>query len=258
MQIVVDVMLDYDLSDPNVLLDIRAVHQAGQAVLSETIEAEGAEFREITSETGVGQRMWAHVPSHAMRLHYNAMVEVTRVAEPLRHLQDTDMRDLPGEVLTYLRPSRFCQSDMFATFVAREFEGLSGGARVAAIRDWVGSHMSYIPGASTVDTTVLDTFVSREGVCRDYAHMVCAMVRAAGVPARYASCYGPNVRPQDFHAVAQVWLEGAWRLIDATGMSDDSNAVLIAVGRDACDVAFMETSSFAYFLRQNINVWGPL
>ncbi len=54
-----------------------------------------------------------------------------------------------------------------------------------------------------------------QGVCRDYAHVVIALLRAMDVPARYAACYAPGLRPMDFHAVAEAYLDGAWYVIDA-------------------------------------------
>lgn len=114
--------------------------------------------------------------------------------------------------------------------------------------------MSYVPASSSPATTVVDTFAAREGICRDYAHMVCALARAAGIPARFASVYAPDVDPPDFHAVAQVWLEGGWQFVDATGMSRPDEAVLIAVGRDACDAAFLETDLPAEPVAQSVAV----
>ena len=55
-------------------------------------------------------------------------------------------------------------------------------------------------------------------------------------------------------AVAQVWLSGAWHFVDATGMCRANSLALIAVGRDACEVAFMETASEARMLRQVVQV----
>ena len=143
---------------------------------------------------------------------------------------------------------------MFPAYVGSRFGSLDGGAKIAAIRDWVEEEMDYVPGASHAGTTALDTFAGRQGVCRDYAHMVCAMARAANIPARYASDYGPDVDPPDFHAVAQVWLDGAWHLVDATGMCGADEMVIVAVGRDACDSPFMETGGPAQLIYQNIQV----
>jgi transglutaminase-like putative cysteine protease len=96
-----------------------------------------------------------------------------------------------------------------------------------------------VPGSSSGDTTALETFVKRQGVCRDYAHVVTTLVRASGIPARVAAVYALGVEPQDFHAVAEVFLGGEWHLVDATGMAREGNMAKIGIGRDAADVAFL-------------------
>ncbi|MFC3616754.1 transglutaminase family protein, partial [Lutimaribacter marinistellae] len=85
-------------------------------------------------------------------------------------------------------------------------------------------------------------------------HLVCALSRASGIPARYASVYGLGVDPQDFHAVAQVWLDGDWHLVDATQMCSTAEMVMIGVGRDAFDAPFMETEDEANLLAQTVAV----
>ena len=78
-----------------------------------------------------------------------------------------------------------------------------------------------------------------QGVCRDYAHVVIALLRAMDMPARYAACYAPGLQPMDFHAVAEAYFDGAWYVIDATRLADRRSLVRIATGRDAADCAFL-------------------
>ncbi len=85
----------------------------------------------------------------------------------------------------------------------------------------------------------METFVERRGICRDYAHLMITLARASGMPARIVSVYAPDVEPPDFHAVAEVFVGGEWRLVDATGMAQPDTMVRIGVGRDAADVAFL-------------------
>ncbi|MGI3210851.1 transglutaminase-like domain-containing protein [Roseovarius tibetensis] len=251
----IDVRLHYQLGDdPVVLLVLEAARTAGQTVTDERFEVAQAEVTRTDAQDGLGSRAWARVMGGELKLRYRATVDVTRPAPVLDQLGPTPVHALPGAAFTYLRPSRFCQSDMFQAFVGRRFGGLAGGPKVAAITEWVRDKLSYVPASSAAATTALDTFVTREGVCRDYAHVVCALARAAGIPARYAAAYAPDVDPPDFHAVAQVWLEGAWHMVDATGMSGRDGAALIAVGRDAGDVAFMETWAPASMIGQSVSV----
>ena len=71
----------------------------------------------------------------------------------------------------------------------------------------------------------METFVERRGICRDYAHLMITLARASGMPARMVSVYAPDVEPPDFHAVAEVFVGGEWRLIDATGMAEPDTMV---------------------------------
>lgn len=260
MRIDIDVTMDYQLCGKDLVqLTIEAAQLEGQAILEAALDIDGATVSRISGEGGVGQRVWAHVSNDRLTLRYRAKVDVMRSTVALETLAATPLYALPGDVTTYLRASRFCQSDVFIGFATQKFGHLAGGAKVAAIRNWVAAELTYVPGSSNGSTTARDTFVAREGVCRDYAHMVCCLARAANIPARYASVYGPEVNPSDFHAVAQVWLEGAWHLVDATGMSEAETTVLIGTGRDAGDVAFMETEKWAQLINQRICVTqGPL
>ncbi|WP_424967644.1 transglutaminase-like domain-containing protein [Dinoroseobacter sp. S375] len=255
MKLKIDVTMNYQL-DPSrrVLLALEVAQGPEQVVHASHLDIDHARLHRVDGAGGVGQRTWALLGIDQMWLGYNAEVEIKRPVPELAALAPTPLHALPGEALCYLRPSRFCQSDKFTAFVQRRFGGIEGGAKVAAILDWIDAEMIYVPASSDAETTVMETFVDRQGVCRDYAHMVCALCRAADIPARYASVYGLGVVPQDFHAVAQVWLDGAWRLVDATRMCAPDQMVVIAVGRDACDVAFMETEGFASMITQQVSV----
>jgi transglutaminase-like putative cysteine protease len=77
-------------------------------------------------------------------------------------------------------------------------------------------------------------------VCRDYAHLVVALLRAVNVPARLVSVYAPGLSPMDFHAVAEAFVDGHWRVVDATCLAPRQTLVRIATGRDAADTAFLD------------------
>ena len=104
---------------------------------------------------------------------------------------------------------------------------------------WIKQNLTYDIFGSDGHTTALDTHATLRGVCRDYAHLLIAFARSSAIPARMVSVYGPEVNPSDFHAVAEVWLDGAWHLIDPTGMATADRMIRIGVGRDAADVAFL-------------------
>jgi transglutaminase-like putative cysteine protease len=81
--------------------------------------------------------------------------------------------------------------------------------------------------------------LAREGVCRDYAHLVVALLRGLDVPARLASVYAPGLYPMDFHAVAEAYIEDAWHVVDATTLAPRGSLLRIATGQDAAETAFL-------------------
>lgn len=255
MRFEIDVRMRYRFSEPNtVALVLEAARTPGQIVQQEYLQMGDAMVTRIGGDCGIGTRIWAQIPGTEMQLTYQATIETTRPALQLDLMYSAPLHELPSEAAPFIRPSRYCQSDKFVSFVNKRFGHRHGGAKVAAIRDWIEDNLSYVPGSSDSDTNVLDTFAGREGVCRDYVHLFCAMVRAAQIPARAVAAYGPDVWPQDFHAVAEVWLDGSWHLVDATGMCAAIDLAVIAVGRDAYDIAFMESQAPATLLTQEVRV----
>lgn len=255
MRLAIDLDMSYALQgDDPALLSITAAQTNGQTVLSSDLEIENATLRWIDGEGKVGQRVWAVAEGGRLSLRYRAQVDVTRPDIALPALAATPSCALPADVVTFLRPCRLCPSDLLRTFADQQFGHLEGGDKIAAILDWTATSLVYVPGSSFATTTAYYTFVMREGVCRDYAHLVCGLARAASIPARYATGYSAGVKPPDFHAVAEVWLDGAWHLVDATGMSTAGGLAIIGAGRDAGDVPFMETEKWANLIHQRICV----
>lgn len=241
MRVSIIVDIEYQIyADQAILLTIEAAQTEGQTVIESRLCVDNATLHHMQGEGGVGARVWAFATEGRFIVRYGATVDVHRAEVDLTTLSATPMHALPAEVLTYLRPSRYCQSDLFNEFVGLQFGHLNGGAKIAAILDWVAGGIAYVSGSSSSTTTAIETFNAAQGVCRDFAHLVCSLARAGGIPARYVSVYGEDVNPPDFHAVVQVWLDGAWHLVDATRMSGAAGLVIIGVGRDAGDVAFME------------------
>lgn len=206
-------------------------------------------FARVPAQDAIGERIWLRLVGDCS-LTWRGTVALRRELADLATLPALLPHDLPGEVVPYLFDSRYCQAMRLQSMVADEFGHLAGGAKVLAMRDWIAGHLTYQAGRSTADTTAIDSLVDRRGVCRDYAHLLVTMARAAAIPARFVSCFAPRVDPPDFHAVAEVFLAdpwadpaipggGAWHMVDATGMADPAQTVKIGVGRDAADVSFL-------------------
>lgn len=164
---------------------------------------------------------------------YDAHVSGTAVEQP------TTQADLS----LYRRPSRYIESDTFGGFAHAEFAGVADGELLEAVSSWVGTRLTYVVGSSGPTDGATDTLLSGAGVCRDYAHLVVAMLRALRVPARLTAVYAPGCDPMDFHAVVEAHVAGGWYVVDATALAPRSSLVRIATGRDASDTAFMTTVS---------------
>jgi transglutaminase-like putative cysteine protease len=160
------------------------------------------------------------------------------------------------EAITYLRPSRYCQSDEVFQQARRQFRGLSGHELIAAVSEFVSSSTTYTPGLSQGTDSAVTTLMTGQGVCRDYAHVVIALLRAMDMPARYAACYAPGLQPMDFHAVAEAYLDGAWYVIDGTRLANRRSLVRIATGRDAADCAFLSYhGGYVGLERLRVDAW---
>lgn len=255
MRLSIQVHLDYSFPEPaDVLLQLEVAALADQRLESASLVIGSDHPISATAgEDGIGQRCWARGEGR-LTATYDATVAIERTAVALDTLAATPVRLLPAETIPYLLPSRYCEADRFETFVRQTFDGLEGGAMAAALAAWVGDNLSYEIGSSDASTTALHTFAERRGVCRDYAHLLVSLARAVEIPARCVSAYAPGVDPPDFHAVTELWLDGAWHLVDATGMASCGEIARVGVGRDATDIAFMTVFGRADLSEQRVAV----
>ena len=243
------------------MLQFEAADIPEQKLLScNTDMTEAAQCIRIPAQEDIGERVWVRADGR-FEVRHDARVEIQRQLVDLPSLQQLDPHRMPAAPVQYLFDSAFCPADRFQSFVEAQFGGTSGGERVEAIREWVSDRFAYAPGSSDAHTTALDSFVERRGICRDYAHMVVTLARASGIPARYVACYAPDVTPQDFHAVAEVFLNdptaesgGTWQLVDATDMARPDEIVKIGVGRDAADVSFLTSFGLIDLCEKNVKV----
>ena len=251
----IDALLDYAFVEPaDVLLQIEAAALPDQRLLHHSLGVGSPQpIRALPGPDGIGQVTLARGEGR-LTATYQAIVEVERAPVVLEALAATPPRALPGEAIPYLLPSRYCEVAPFEHFVRREFSGLVGGALATALAEWVRTALDYGTCGSPGESTALRTFAERRGVCRDYAHLLVALARAGEIPARCVSAYAPGVDPPDFHAVAELWLAGAWHLVDATGMARADEIARVVVGRDATDIAFLTIFGEAQLVAQTVTV----
>ncbi len=201
------------------------VHAAGRQVEPQELAGNHGTRLHLVDDVGDG---WLEVT-------YEAVVDITRPTG------EQVGAEIEYDRWAFTRPSRYAESDRLAPMAARLFPAQAGVERVLAVAEWVNHHMSYISGASRGTDGAVDSILQAEGVCRDFAHVVVALLRALGTPARLVSVYAPGLSPMDFHAVAEAWVDGAWHIVDATRLAPRESMVRIATGRDAADTAFLTT-----------------
>lgn len=181
--------------------------------------------------------------THGNRIHQLEVQQGTlRVAYAATVVGQTDPAPVtPYDLSMYLRPSRYAEADKFYGFAATEFGAYTESSTLLEkVSSWVGNRLSYVPGSSDPIDGAVDTMLSGAGVCRDFAHLVVAMLRAVNVPARVVSVYAPGLFPMDFHAVAEAFVDGHWQVVDGTLLAPRQTLVRIATGRDAADIAFLD------------------
>ncbi|WP_424951509.1 transglutaminase-like domain-containing protein [Deinococcus sp.] len=209
-----------------------------------------------------GNTVWRLLaPAGRLEVAHDLLMELPAQKDPvLSDLPKTPIEALPSEVLHYLLPSRYVDSDLLGTEAWRLFGHIYGGwAQAQAVCDHLQATLQYGAG-STSATSAREAYQSGYAVCRDFAHAGVAFCRALNLPARYVCGYLPDIavppdfRPMDFHAWFEVWLGGQWRTFDARHNFPRVGRILIATGRDASDVAF--NTAFGSSVLTHMKVWA--
>lgn len=155
--------------------------------------------------------------------------------------------ELPDECLVYLMGSRYCETDRLSQVAWDLFgETEPGWERAQAICDFAHKRISFDYQNARSTRTAHEAHEERTGVCRDFAHLAIALCRAMNLPARYVNGYlgdfgVPPVVPMDFAAWIEVYLGGRWRTFDPRNNVRRTGRIKLAHGRDAADVAMINT-----------------
>lgn len=166
----------------------------------------------------------------------------------------TPIEQLPDNVLQFLLPSRYCQSDLLGALALRiAVDFAPGYDQAAAIRDWIHANIEYRYGTSDASTSATDTAAGGVGVCRDFAHLGIALCRALSMPARMVVGYLHRLEPMDLHAWFEAFVAGRWYTFDATQGEPRGGRIAVAYGRDAADVALVTQFGPAQLL--SMRVW---
>ena len=221
------------------LFQIVAASTHRQTVLAEVLNLEPAvKVERCPIGTDGNQLVRVVVEPCEFHISYRGSVELKPETQSSNDIGESPVSSTPAEVLTYLNPSRYCESDLLSRFAYEEFGQLYPGfSRVQAICNWVFEHLDYTPGSTNASTTAADVLLQRTGVCRDYAHLAITLCRGMGIPGRYVAGYALNLHPPDFHGFMEAFLDGRWYLFDPTRLTSILGLVRIGTGRDAADVS---------------------
>jgi transglutaminase-like putative cysteine protease len=175
--------------------------------------------------------------------------------------QQVPVQQLPDEALVYLLGSRYCETDQLSALAWHHFgNSPEGWGRVQAICDFVHGHIEFGYQHARRTRTAWEAYAERRGVCRDYAHLAITLCRCMNIPARYCTGYLGDIRipavpaPMDFAGWFEAYLGGHWYTFDARNNTPRIGRVLMARGRDACDVAL--TTAFGPNTLQRFQVWS--
>ncbi len=252
--------LSYEIFDApcSFIFNIEAAHTPRQTVVRESLKLPpGVKSTHYTDPVTRSRFLRLTAGPGLFTLDYTATLDLDFWQGEPGSLVEVSPLHVPGDVLPYMVPSRYCESDRLMSMAYAEFGGLPPGySRVQAICDWVGQHVKFQSNSSHSGTSALDTVVDRVGVCRDFAHLMVALCRAMSIPARMASGmdYGadPALGPLDFHAYVEVYLAdagneggeapdpgaGRWVLFDPAHTAIPMAFIRLGTGRDAADIAF--------------------
>jgi transglutaminase-like putative cysteine protease len=233
--------LAYQVYYPSTLLiNIHALRLPGQTIIEETFTIDPyIRVEELISAEYENRfiRLEAEEGTH-IRVSYTAVVDTMYKEVERAQLEAVPVGQLDGNVLPYLFPSRYCQSDKLGRMAYKKF-GHIGNVyeKVMAIIDWIYENIEYAGGTTNSQTSAYDTITERAGVCRDFAHLAIALCRALTIPARYFTGYSYKLKPSDFHACFEAYIGGQWLIFDATRLAPLNGLVKIANGRDAADAS---------------------
>ena len=250
-----DLTFEIELPTPFVLM-LRPRSGAQQWISREEYNlVPGVSVFEFTDAYGnLCQRLIA--PPGPFAIHTTAEVQTADSVDQVPGAPFVEVQNLPDSVLSYLLPSRYCESDRFGQMAALITEGhLMGYDQVAAIVTWLRHNIHYSPGSSDIPISAVQVNVKQSGVCRDLSHFGIALCRSLSIPARMVVGYLHGLEPMDLHAWFEAFVGERWYTFDATQAELKGGYVAIGYGRDAADVAvYNQFGPLVYPTGQRISV----
>lgn len=241
MQFKVQAHAVYQVRHPaTIILNLHALRTPSQTVVEEHFQLEPRiRCEEFLSSTGENRFVRLETgKAKKLIIQYTAKVATRVKAIGRDKMESVSVATLDRNIIPYLFPSRYCQSDRLGRLAWNKFGAIKGSyARVLAITNWIYENIEYLRGTTNSETSAYDTITQRAGVCRDFAHLGIALCRALSIPARYFAGYAHQLQPPDFHACFEAYIGNQWFIFDATRLAPLNGLVRIATGRDAADAS---------------------
>ncbi len=247
-----NLVFDVEISTPFILM-LRSRSGAQQWIEHDEFNIEpNIPVTEYTDGYGnLCQRLVA--PSGIFSIYTTADVKTSEFVDVDFGAPFIEIQNLPDDVLCYLLPSRYCESDRFNDLaMSITFNQLQGFNQVAAIEDWLRNTISYIPGSSDFPISAIEVNQKQSGVCRDLAHLGIALCRSLSIPARMVVGYLYQLQPMDMHAWFEAYVGGRWYTFDATQTAPKGGYVAVGYGLDAADIAIFNQFGPAVYPIQQI------
>jgi len=247
----------YEVKAPSTFLfNIHALKSKSQHILSETFDTEPkAQAVELYSP-GIENRFFRLSVKGIgnLTVRYEAEADTYFNQRTIQTDSEIFIADLDASIHPYLYPSRYCQSDKLYRFAQHTFGAIKGAfAKAAAVTNWIFDNVKYTGGFTTSQTSAYDTVTELVGVCRDFAHLGIALCRALSIPARYFTAYAVDLKPGDFHACFEAYLDKEWVLFDPTRLVPLNGIVKIGTGRDAADTSVATMYGDVVFMSMKVS-----
>ncbi len=263
MQIRTGFELVYRLSQPTPIILLVNIHfsRSADLIVPDRLVAEPA-FPISGYRDGFGN--WCNrgiAPAGLLRLTTDCVIrDDGRPDDVAVGARQDSVENLPEDVLVYLLGSRYCETDCLTDIAWRLFSPTPPGyPRVQAICNYVHDRISFDYQSARATRSAKEAFNEGTGVCRDYAHLAIAFCRCMNIPARYCTGYLSDVGTPppygvgDFAAWFEAWIGGRWHTFDPRNNVPRVGRILMARGRDACDVAIATT--FGPNTLESFRVW---
>lgn len=249
--------LSYEVYSPcTFIFNILASKTSRQQILKESlIISQDIKFEEFTLKNSETRFIKLVVPGKMnFSISYNAEVSVEHNILDEKSLRSAiPIIKMDHEILRYISPSRHCESDQFIKFAQKEFGTYQDKyTKAVAINNWIYKNIEYSNATTNSSTSARETFIRREGVCKDFAHLGITFCRALDIPARYFTGYACQLFPPDIHACFEAYIGGNWLIFDPSRLCPINGFVKIANGIDASEAAIASFFGETFCTRMNI------